>query len=117
MYFKDMHEIGRIAAALLTTSPQYHSWMSPEKLNILFYDFQFQEDLTIHCKTGDLHITMVGKGVSPLVSLSPPIAENGVMEMGSVLAGEYLEKTFKVRYKKMISSHHALICFVLEITK
>jgi hypothetical protein len=34
--------------------------------------------------------------VSPLISLSPAIAEDGVMDMGAVLAGEYVEKTFKV---------------------
>jgi len=60
---------------------------------------QFQEVLSIHCKTGDLVITLTGKGVSPLVSLSPAIADNGIMDMGSVLAGEYLEKTFKVKLR------------------
>ena len=46
--------------------------------------------------TSSLHITLVGKGVTPFINLQPNVAENGVMDMGSVLAGEYLEKTFKV---------------------
>jgi len=58
--------------------------------------FQFQEQLHIACEGGELHLTLVGKGVSPLVSLSPAIGEKGIMDMGAVMAGEYLEKTFQV---------------------
>jgi hypothetical protein len=61
-----------------------------------YFYLQFQEVLSISCLTAQLHVTLVGKGVSPLVSLSPAIAENGIMDMGAVLAGEYLERTFKV---------------------
>ena len=54
----------------------------------------FQEVLNIKTLTASLHLTLVGKGVSPLVSLTA--IENGVFDMGAVLAGEYVEKTFKV---------------------
>ena len=55
----------------------------------------FQEVLNIHTTTASLHLTLIGKGVSPLVSLTA--VEDGVFDMGAVLAAEYLEKTFKVR--------------------
>ena len=54
----------------------------------------FQEVLHIKTTTAALHLTLVGKGVSPLVSLTA--VEDGVFDMSAVLAGEYLEKTFKV---------------------
>jgi len=43
-----------------------------------------------------LHVNLKGKGVSPVVDLTMPM-ENGVFDMGAVLTGEYIEKTFKVR--------------------
>ncbi|XP_052267472.1 cilia- and flagella-associated protein 74-like isoform X2 [Dreissena polymorpha] len=68
----------------------------------------FQEVLSVHCETGSLHVTLMGKGVSPLVSLSPNVAENGVMDMGSVLAGEYLEKTFKMQNTSSLSIKYSI---------
>lgn len=55
----------------------------------------FQEVLNINTTMASLHLTLVGKGVSPIVSLTA--VENGLFDMGAVLAGEYVEKTFKVR--------------------
>ena len=48
-------------------------------------------------KTGhtSLHITLTGKGVSPMIQINMPM-QDGVLDMGAVLAGEYLERTFKV---------------------
>ncbi|XP_052759795.1 cilia- and flagella-associated protein 74-like isoform X2 [Mya arenaria] len=68
----------------------------------------FQEVLHIQCESGDLHLTLVGKGVSPLVSLSPAIADNGVMDVGAVLAGEYLEKTFKMQNTSSLSIQYSI---------
>ncbi|KAL4221191.1 hypothetical protein ACF0H5_019455 [Mactra antiquata] len=67
----------------------------------------FQEVLSISCLTARLHITLTGKGVSPLVSLSPSI-DNGVMDMGAVLAGEYLEKTFKMQNTSSLSINYCI---------
>ena len=40
-----------------------------------------------------LHLTLRGRGVNPLVSLS---VEEGVFDMSAVLVGEFVEKHFKV---------------------
>lgn len=52
----------------------------------------------LEIKTGhtSLHITLTGKGVSPMIQINMPM-QDGVLDMGAVLAGEYLERTFKVR--------------------
>lgn len=52
----------------------------------------------LEIKTGhtSLHITLTGKGVSPMIEINMPM-QDGVLDMGAVLAGEYLERTFKVR--------------------
>ena len=55
----------------------------------------FQEVFNIQTTMASLHLTLVGKGVSPLVSLTA--VESGMFDMGAVLAGEYIEKTFKVK--------------------
>ncbi|XP_053379519.1 cilia- and flagella-associated protein 74-like isoform X2 [Mercenaria mercenaria] len=68
----------------------------------------FQEVLSISCLTAQLHISLVGKGVSPLVSLSPAIADDGIMDMGAVLAGEYLEKTFKMQNTSSLSIDYSI---------
>lgn len=51
----------------------------------------------LEVKTGhtSLHITLTGKGVSPMIQINMPM-QDGVLDMGAVLAGEYLERTFKV---------------------
>lgn len=68
----------------------------------------FQEVFSINCLTAQLHITLMGRGVSPLVTLSPAIAENGIMDMGTVLAGEYLEKTFKMQNTSSLFIKYAI---------
>lgn len=58
--------------------------------------FQFHEVLEIKTGHTSLHITLTGKGVSPMIQINMPM-QDGVLDMGAVLAGEYLERTFKVR--------------------
>jgi hypothetical protein len=58
--------------------------------------FQFHEVLEIQTGHMALHITLTGKGVSPMIEINMPM-QDGVLDMGAVLAGEYLERTFKVR--------------------
>ena len=40
-------------------------------------------------------MTVTGKGVNPIINLDMP-TEQGAFDIGAVLAGEYLERTFKV---------------------
>ncbi|CAG2192855.1 unnamed protein product [Mytilus edulis] len=55
----------------------------------------FHEVLQINSGTSVLHVTVMGEGVNPIINLDMP-TENGVFDIGAVLAGEYLERTFKV---------------------
>ncbi|KAJ8320230.1 hypothetical protein KUTeg_001817 [Tegillarca granosa] len=66
--------------------------ISKKTVEVSYYIFQ--EVLAIKTWTSALHITLAGKGVSPLVNLSPTL-DNGMFDMGAVLASEYLERTFK----------------------
>jgi hypothetical protein len=68
---------------------------------LLFY-LQFQEPMLIKTVTSSLHLTLSGRGVSPMVTLS---VENKVFDMGAVLVKEYVEKSFKVCTSKMWSSY------------
>ena len=54
---------------------------------------QFQEVLHVDTGSSCLHITLKGRGVSPVVNLS---VNEHLMNMGTVIAGEYREETFKV---------------------
>ena len=54
-------------------------------LNILI-PLQFHEPLEIRTGNSILHLTLAGKGVSPLIDLNMPM-EMGVLDMGAVLAG------------------------------
>ncbi|KAL8571941.1 hypothetical protein ACOMHN_026153 [Nucella lapillus] len=54
----------------------------------------FREALKIRTETSVLHLTLAGRGVSPVVSLS---VENQLFDMGAVLVGEYCEKIFKIQ--------------------
>lgn len=49
--------------------------------------------MRILAPTSTLHITLAGKGVSPMINLS---VKDGMYDMGAVIAGEYREETFKV---------------------
>ncbi|KAL3862108.1 hypothetical protein ACJMK2_008101 [Sinanodonta woodiana] len=66
----------------------------------------FQEELQISSGTANLHLTLCGKGVSPLVSLNIP--ESGIMDMGAVLANEYIEKTFKMQNTSTLSIDYSI---------
>ena len=55
--------------------------------------FQFQEVLDVETGTSCLYITLKGRGVSPVVNLS---VSESLMDMGTVIAAEYREDTFKV---------------------
>lgn len=67
----------------------------------------FQEVLAIKTWTSALHITLAGKGVSPLVNLSPTL-DNGMFDMGAVLASEYLERTFKMQNVSTLSIDYSI---------
>ena len=62
-------------------------------VNNMYFCLQFQEVLEIHSATSTLHMTLCGRGVSPIVNLS---VEGHQLDMGAVIAGEYREETFKV---------------------
>lgn len=53
--------------------------------------------LQINSGTSTLHVTITGEGVNPIINLDMP-TEKGEFDIGAVLAGEYLERTFKVRF-------------------
>ncbi|KAK3105163.1 hypothetical protein FSP39_018521 [Pinctada imbricata] len=70
----------------------------------------FHEPLEIRSGNSILHLTLAGKGVSPLIDLNMPM-EAGVLDMGAVLAGEYLERTFKMQNMSSLSIDY---CIKLE---
>ncbi len=55
--------------------------------------FQFQEILELQTGTTCLQLTLKGRGVSPLVSVS---VEGDCLDMGTVLAEDFKDETFKV---------------------
>ena len=54
---------------------------------------QFQEQFNLYGRHSKLTLTLEGHGQMPVVSLS---VKGGVMDMGSILCGEYREEPFKV---------------------
>ncbi|XP_035828407.1 cilia- and flagella-associated protein 74 [Aplysia californica] len=54
----------------------------------------FQEELGIITLNSTLHLTLRGRGVSPLVNLS---IEDELFDMNAVLVSEYVEKIFKIQ--------------------
>ncbi|KAL5014796.1 hypothetical protein ScPMuIL_009066 [Solemya velum] len=67
----------------------------------------FHEVLEVRCVTATLHITLTGKGVSPLVDLTTPM-EGGFFDMSTVLVGEYVEKPFKMQNTSSLSIDYAM---------
>ncbi|XP_064642380.1 cilia- and flagella-associated protein 74-like [Lineus longissimus] len=53
---------------------------------------QYYEVLHVNTGTSSLHITFIGRGVTPVVNLSV----EGVMDMGATITGEYIERPFKI---------------------
>ncbi|CAL1527246.1 unnamed protein product [Lymnaea stagnalis] len=60
----------------------------------------FQEEFGIKTLNSTLHLTLKGFGISPLVNLS---ITDGVLDMGAVLSGEYVEKTFTIENTSILS--------------
>ncbi|XP_061162453.1 cilia- and flagella-associated protein 74-like [Saccostrea echinata] len=67
----------------------------------------FHEVLEIQTGHTALHITLTGKGVSPMIEINMPM-QNGVLDMGAVLAGEYLERTFKLMNSSSLSIDYSI---------
>ncbi|XP_056018167.1 cilia- and flagella-associated protein 74-like isoform X2 [Ostrea edulis] len=67
----------------------------------------FHEVLEIQTGHMALHITLTGKGVSPMIEINMPM-QNGVLDMGAVLAGEYLERTFKMMNSSSLSIDYCI---------
>ncbi|XP_055958483.1 cilia- and flagella-associated protein 74 isoform X1 [Patella vulgata] len=65
----------------------------------------FQEVLSINSMTALLSMTLIGKGVSPIVNLS---LESDVLDMGAVLATEYCERTFKIHNTSSLSIDYVI---------
>ncbi|ESO90474.1 hypothetical protein LOTGIDRAFT_123206, partial [Lottia gigantea] len=65
----------------------------------------YQEVLSIKSGSSILAMTLVGKGVSPIVNLS---IESGLFDMGAVLAGEYCERTFKINNTSSLSIDYVI---------
>ncbi|RUS80782.1 hypothetical protein EGW08_011452, partial [Elysia chlorotica] len=65
----------------------------------------FQEELGIKTFNSMLHLTLKGRGVNPLVSLS---VEDGVFDMSAVLVGEFVEKHFKVQNTSMLAIDYVI---------
>lgn len=70
----------------------------------------FHEVLQINSGTSILHVTVTGKGVNPIINLDMP-TEQGAFDIGAVLAGEYLERTFKMQNSSSLSIDY---CIKLE---
>ncbi|CAH1239266.1 Hypp5775 [Branchiostoma lanceolatum] len=72
--------------------------LQPEATHTLIASFtpqegrNFYETLEVHTPTSTLGITLQGRGMTPLVSLSV----EGVLDMGHALAGEAVTETFKI---------------------
>ncbi|XP_078615785.1 cilia- and flagella-associated protein 74-like [Branchiostoma floridae x Branchiostoma japonicum] len=72
--------------------------LQPEATHTLIVSFtphegrNFYETLEVHTPTSTLGITLQGRGMTPLVSLSV----EGVLDMGHALAGEAVTETFKI---------------------
>ncbi|XP_078697450.1 cilia- and flagella-associated protein 74-like [Branchiostoma floridae x Branchiostoma belcheri] len=72
--------------------------LQPEATHTLIVSFtpqegrNFYETLEVHTPTSTLGITLQGRGMTPLVSLSV----EGVLDMGHALAGEGVTETFKI---------------------
>ncbi|XP_062567016.1 cilia- and flagella-associated protein 74-like isoform X4 [Saccostrea cucullata] len=67
----------------------------------------FHEVLEIQTGHTALHITLTGKGVSPMIEINMPM-QNGVLDMGAVLAGEYIERTFKLMNSSSLSIDYSI---------
>ncbi|KAH9495100.1 Cilia- and flagella-associated protein 74 [Bulinus truncatus] len=67
---------------------------TPEKSQI------FQENFCIKSSNATLNLTLKGYGVSPLVNLS---FSESVFDMGAVLSGEFVEKTFMIENTSILS--------------
>ncbi|VDH97168.1 Hypothetical predicted protein [Mytilus galloprovincialis] len=67
----------------------------------------FHEVLQINSGTSVLHVTVMGEGVNPIINLDMP-TENGVFDIGAVLAGEYLERTFKMQNSSSLSIDYSI---------
>lgn len=67
----------------------------------------FHEVLEIKTGHTSLHITLTGKGVSPMIQINMPM-QDGVLDMGAVLAGEYLERTFKLMNSSSLSIDYCI---------
>ncbi|XP_077980899.1 cilia- and flagella-associated protein 74-like isoform X2 [Glandiceps talaboti] len=74
----------------------------------------FYEVLEIRCPTSTLSITLQGKGVSPNVNLT---VQNGVLDMGYVLASEENVETFKIENTSSLSVNYAIKMDSLSLTK
>ncbi|XP_070561828.1 cilia- and flagella-associated protein 74-like isoform X2 [Ptychodera flava] len=74
----------------------------------------FYEVLEIRCPTSTLPITLQGQGVSPKVSLS---VQDGLLDMGYVLAGEENVETFKIENTSSLSVSYAIKMDSLSLTK
>ncbi|ELU13530.1 hypothetical protein CAPTEDRAFT_225037, partial [Capitella teleta] len=73
--------------------------------NISSGSLEFQETLEIRCPNSCLSITLKGKGVSPVVTLS---VENNIMDMGAVIEGEYQEDSFKIVNTSTLAVRYAI---------
>ncbi|KAK2188128.1 hypothetical protein NP493_143g01026 [Ridgeia piscesae] len=65
----------------------------------------FQEVLKIHCPDSVLALTLKGKGVQPVVSLS---IEDNLMDLGAVVVGEYREETFKINNMSPLAVQYSI---------
>ncbi|XP_006819212.1 cilia- and flagella-associated protein 74-like [Saccoglossus kowalevskii] len=74
----------------------------------------FYEMLDICSPTSTLSINLQGQGVSPKVTVS---VENGVLDMGYVLAGEETIDTFKIENTSSLSVDFAIKLDSLSLTK
>lgn len=54
----------------------------------------FKETLRIFCKESSISIKLKGKSIKPEVKIDP---ESGILDIGSCLNGEIIEKSFKVK--------------------
>lgn len=73
--------------------------IQPGQFKSLVVQFQpreeqpFEETLKLYCAYGCVSAKLKGKGVRPEVKVSP---ENGLINFGGVVLGEYSDKTFKI---------------------
>ena len=96
--------------ALKTSIPIAHMKIYFHPMLIIFTHLsfsmlKFQEELGIKTFNSMLHLTLKGRGVNPLVSLS---VEEGLFDMSAVLVGEFVEKHFKV---SLLISSYSLVTY------